>query len=310
MINDSDIDSSELKSNKQDIPTFLENQFEKLTDKIVENIELGIGKLKEGYQQPIIDSKVENPLKYTELWAKLSGDSPIKSFCVSRSLQLLNFSGLAQNIPQTIRPLVYDSKFELVENKSLPRPRESITTAMPLKALDNLYKDPIDILQPILGNKSAEYLPSSNSTKAKSLETLIKSFNNTATDLQNLTEESGSPFDPLDKKVDSEKIRLLRDKARLLFQKQFDHTRAVLKLLNKIFNINGSNITLNTTLASQGIRGLEVIAREARDLLSGYYAGCQTTYAEGVEVLKKSTNNKTMNNTKGGGRNFTRKRIM
>ena len=93
------------------LPSHLENQFEKLTDKIVENIELGIGKLKEGYQQPIIDSKVENPLKYTELWAKLSGDSPIKSFCVSRSLQLLNFSGLAQNIPQTITTNVNNTYF-------------------------------------------------------------------------------------------------------------------------------------------------------------------------------------------------------
>jgi len=308
--------SEEIKRNKQDIPTFLESKFEKLTDKIVENIELGIGKFKEGYQQPIVDSKVDNPLKYTELWSKLSSDSPVKSFCVARSLQLLNFSGLGQNIPDTIKPLVYDSKFELVENKSLPIPGKPITTAMPFKALDNLYKDPTDILQPVVGNKTADYLPSSNSTRATSLKDLIQSFDKNATSLDSLikaTEETGSLFIPLDKKADSDKIRVLRDKARLLFQKQFDHTRAVLRLLNKIFNINGANITLNTTLASQGIRGLEVIAREARDLLSGYYAGCQTTYAEGISELKrKPTNNKTMNNTKGGGRhsNFTRKRFI
>jgi hypothetical protein len=302
-------DSDELKSNKQDIPTFLENNLEKLTDKIIENMELGIGKLKEGYYQPTIDTKVDNPLKYTELWNKLSGDSPVKSFCVARALQLLNFSGLGQNIPESIKPLVYDSKFELIENKSLPSKGESITTAMPFKALDNLYKGPKDILQPVLGEKTSEYLPSSNSTRATSLESLIKSFGSTATSLENLLnikEETGSPFNPLNKRDDADKIRVLRDKAKLLFQKQFDHTRAVLKLLNKIFNINGPNITLNTTLASQGIKGLEVIAQEARDLLSAYYAGCQTTYAEGIEELKK----KPTNNTKVGGRNFTRKRVI
>ena len=31
--------------------------------------------------------------------------------------------------------------------------------------------------------------------------------------------------------------QILREKAKTLFQKQFDHTNAVLKLLKKIFNI-------------------------------------------------------------------------
>ena len=99
-------------------------------------------------------------------------------------------------------------------------------------------------------------------------------------------------------KEDIEKIRVLREKAKTLFQKQFDHTNAVLKLLKKIFNINVPNITLNVSLSSQGIRGLETIAQEARDLLSAYYAGCQTTYAEGVQELKNKPINthKTMKN--------------
>ena len=81
----------------------------------------------------------------------------------------------------------------------------------------------------------------SDTTRKDSLETLIKSFDKTATDLENLIntkEEDGKLFDPLNKKIDSEKIKDLREKAKILFQKQFDHTRAVLKLLNKMFNIN------------------------------------------------------------------------
>ena len=132
-----------------------------------------------------------------------------------------------------------------------------------------------------------------------SLKKLIESFGQTVNDLSAVLEESGSlNIATLNKKEDSEKISILREKAKTLFQKQFDHTKAVLKLLKKIFNINGANITLNTTLASQGIRGLESVAQEARDLLSEYYAGCQTTYAEGVKELRKpKPKNITMKNS-------------
>jgi hypothetical protein len=299
-LSDSDIDADELKSNRQDIPTFLQKKFDKLTNTVVQNIELGIGKLKEGYQQPTIDTKVDELLKYTELWSKLSSDSPVKSFCVARALQLLNLSGLSQNIPDSIKPLVYDTKFELIENKSLPKPSEPITSIISFKALDNLYKSPKTVIETVVGEgKGTDYLPD-DKTRETSLQNLIQSFGETAQSLSDVLEESGNLDTPiLDKKQDSEKIRILREKAKTLFQKQFDHTNAVLKLLKKIFNINGPKITLNTSLASQGIRGLESIAQEARDLLSAYYAGCQTTYAEGVNELKKrpTNTNKTMKNS-------------
>jgi len=296
-LSNSDVDPDELKSNRQDIPTFLQKKFDKLTNTIVQNIELGIGKLKEGYQQPTIDTKVDELLKYTELWSKLSSDSPVKSFCVARALQLLNLSGLSQNIPDSIKPLVYDTKFELIENKSLPKPSEPITSIISFKALDNLYKNPTGILGTIT-KEPTYYLPD-DKTRETSLQNLIQSFGETAQSLSDVLEESGNLDTPiLDKKQDSEKIRILREKAKTLFQKQFDHTNAVLKLLKKIFNINGPKITLNTSLASQGIRGLESIAQEARDLLSAYYAGCQTTYAEGVSELRKSKpKNITMKNS-------------
>ena len=299
-LSDSDIDADELKSNRQDIPTFLQKKFDKLTNTVVQNIELGIGKLKEGYQQPTIDTKVNELLKYTELWSKLSSDSPVKSFCVARALQLLNLSGLSQNIPDSIKPLVYDTKFELIDNKSLPKPLDPITSIISFKALDNLYKSPTGILGTIT-KEPTDYLPD-DKTRETSLRDLIQSFGQTANSLSAVLEEPeylNKPIlDILDKKQDSEKIRILREKAKTLFQKQFDHTNAVLKLLKKIFNINGSIITLNTSLASQGIRGLEIIAQEARDLLSAYYAGCQTTYAEGVgELRKPKPKNITMKNS-------------
>lgn len=296
-VSNSDVDPDELKSNRQDIPTFLQKKFDKLTNTVVQNIELGIGKLKEGYQQPTIDTKVDELLKYTELWSKLSSDSPVKSFCVARALQLLNLSGLSQNIPDSIKPLVYDTKFELIDNKSLPKPLDPITSIISFKALDNLYKSPTGILGTIT-KEPTDYLPD-DKTRETSLRDLIQSFGQTANSLSAVLEESGNLDTPiLDKKQDSEKIRILREKAKTLFQKQFDHTNAVLKLLKKIFNINGSIITLNTSLASQGIRGLETIAQEARDLLSAYYAGCQTTYAEGVsELTKPKPKNITMKNS-------------
>ena len=58
------------------------------------------------------------------------------------------------------------------------------------------------------------------------------------------------------------------------------------KLLNKLFTIDNS-ITLNNDILSKGIRGIEEVALEARDLLSDYYSNCQIKYNEGVKIIQK-----------------------
>ena len=77
----------------------------------------------------------------------------------------------------------------------------------------------------------------------------------------------------------------MRSQAKKLFQIQFNHTDAVLKLIKKVFNINAGIIEFNQTIAQKGLRGIEEIAQEARNLLTDYYSNCQKEYTVGVRIL-------------------------
>ena len=271
----------ELKRNKQTIPRFLDSQFNKLSDKIVESLQYGFAANREGYVRPVLNVKSSSPLKYTDMWETLQKTPPIKSFCVARALQLLNLSGLSQQVPQSVIPLIYKSKFEYIQNRSLPSPGEQIVDSAPFKALQQLYISPTDVPSLAIDGK---YLPE-DKTRDASLIQILAAFEQQNKTLETIMED--------DKKVefgeikDKTKISDLRSQAKKLFQIQFNHTDAVLKLIKKIFNINAGTIEFNQAIAKKGLRGIEEIAHEARDLLTEYYSNCQKEYAEGVSILKK-----------------------
>lgn len=272
----------ELVRNKQTIPRFLESQFKKLADEIIEAVTSAYVKQREGYVRPLANSQSKSQLQYSELWETLQKSPPIKSFCVARALQLLNLSGLSQTTPQSILPLVYKSKFDYIENKSLPAPGKKIVDAAPFKALQQLYVSPKDI--PSLG-LDKKYLPE-DSTKDASLLKILKAFERQNQVLSEIIEDNAEEY-PLIK--DKQKINILRSHAKQLFQIQFNHTAAVLKLINKLFNVNGPMIEFKQSIAQQGLRGIEIIAIEARDLLSDYYSKCQTEFAAGIDALREKT---------------------
>ena len=275
-----DDSDEELKRNKQTIPKFLESQMTKLADSIVESVKYGFAKQREGYVRPIVNVKSTSPLKYTELWETLQKTPPIKSFCVARALQLLNLSGLSQQVPKSILPLIYKSKFPYIENKSLPLPGQPIIESAPFKALSQLFISPKDVSSLKIDTK---YLPT-NSTRDASLLKILESFEQTNKTLETVLEDKRSELNEI---TDKTKINDLRYQAKQLFQTQFNHTDAVLKLIKKIFNINVGTIEFNQNIAQKGLRGIEEIAQEARDLLSDYYSKCQTEYAKGVNILIK-----------------------
>lgn len=271
----------ELKRNKQSIPRFLESQFNKLSDKIVESVTYGYSKMREGYVRPIANVKSTSSLKYTELWETLQKSPPIKSFCVARALQLLNLTGLSQQVPKAILPLIYKSKFEYIENKSLPMPGRPIVESAPFKALAQLYVSAKDI--PSLGI-DAKYLPE-DKTKDTSLLKLLTSFEQNNILIGQILEKDKDSNYQFGTVTDKAKISALRYQARQLFQIQFNHTNNVLKFIKKIFNIKGPVIEFNQSIAQKGLRGIEEIAQEARDLLTDYYSKCQSEFAIGVKVL-------------------------
>jgi len=288
--------------NKQTIPRFLEIQTMKLFEKAEQSLEYGITKGKQGYVRPLADTKVtNNVLKYTELWQRLSSDKPVKSFCVARALQLLNLSGLDRVTPASIKPMVFDTKFPLVLDKSLPSPGGRVFSTPSLKSLQTLYTE---IPENILKMSSSDI-----KTRQLKLDKLLTAFNSLGKNFEEVFE--------IDKTLSQteytnrQQILGLRKVAIKLFQTQFQHSKKVENLLKKIFKIDNS-ITLNSSILDKGIRGIEEIAVEARDILTDYYSNCQNDYMAGVTLLQNPTappinrsNNKNPTNSNNNNNNNT-----
>jgi hypothetical protein len=303
---------------KSTMPQYIYKQMNKIRTQVMTLIKTTIEKTKRGYFKPIDNSDSLDPkLKTGELWRMLIEDPPIKSFCTSRALELLNVSGLKDSIDdKKIIPLVYNTKFDLINNHSLPTPGKPITTAYGIKALSMLYDDVSNIYlrstqKPIWSSDS--YWGSSTNikkdTKSESIGKIIASFQiptdssvgavvgavvdpvaavDPETDLNSILEPSGNIIQPFDKKGNEEKVRKLRNQAILLFQKQFDHTNKVNALLKEIFIID-NNITLRPSILAEGILGIEKIAVKARDILTDYYSTCQTHFNDGVAILQNKS---------------------
>ena len=255
----------ELLYKQQTIPRYLENQMEKLYEKAEESIKYGYSQTKEGYARPLSDPETR------QIWQSLIQKPPIKAFCSARALQLLNVSGLSQAVPKEIHPLIYSTQFPLVKNRSLPPPGAPITESLSIKSLAKLYNTP-------------DFVKVNNSKKDISLQNLIKAFDSTSTSklLSEIKEESGKPYPSI---INPTQISFLRTQAAKLFNKQFEHTKKVSNLINKIFIIK-NNIELNPNILSKGVKGIEEIAIEARDLLTDYYSTCQIEYKKGVDAIK------------------------
>lgn len=298
----------------QKIPQFLELRFKNFVKEFLKELGEGFVKSKRGYQAPPKEG-MANELKFTRLWRAVAADPPIKAFCTARALQLLDRSGLyssltpdslqfisSTKLPEVVYPHVSNSKFPLIQNKSLPGPGQPITTAEGFAALSTLYKTPSDQFVKPQANTGFFGLFASDPEqdrrkKQDSLEKLIRSFTTDENKLGNAISELSQITDirptnvssfQTTKPEDRAKLRALRIQAIKLFQIQFNHTRKVNQLLNKIFKMEG-RIELRPEILSKGVNGIEAIAQEARDLLTEYYAGCQTEYVTGVNILTGKT---------------------
>ena len=233
----------------------------------------------------------DSRVKYMDLWKALQMKPPVKAFCTARALQLLNSSGLNETVPKEIYSLIFNLKFPLIINKSLPTPGEKIVDALPFKVLQHLYNFPEELKK---GDKEGDKginLPANyDQLKKLSIGKLLLSFgvegeNKT---IQDIIEMEGKKISSNGVEKDPLKIRQLRSQAILLFKEQFRHTAAVNKLINKIFIIKNS-ITLNPVILAEGVLGIEKIAIEARDMLVDYYSKCQTEYNIGVKILTRES---------------------
>jgi hypothetical protein len=98
---------------------------------------------------------------------------------------------------------------------------------------------------------------------------------------------------------DPKAIQKIMGTVQQLFNKQLNHTKQVLNFFKqKLFMIRktrdpgsglvGDYVEIHPKLLQGGIQYLSVVSKEARELLVGYYSGCEELYQKGVQDVLTS----------------------
>lgn len=222
--------------------------------------------------------------------------TPPKAHCIARALQLVGESGLQSQFPAEIYSSLCNTKFQ-VETKSLPPGGERITKEDGIYALAQLFYDTLKEATPQISDATqAQY---------KAFVEKLKFVFEETKETKALTNRSRNPLDTVINKIPSgicdkdttgrllkvknrELIRELRDTTRKMITYQINHTANAVKILRKLFLLpvdSGKSLQIHPRVLKFGMKEVNAIAQEARNLLVDYYSQCEILYRSGAEVL-------------------------
>lgn len=219
------------------------------------------------------------------------------SFCVARALQLLDAKSLYEPKPMEATSGVCMAKFDSLPT-SVPESGKAISSVPGMRALDQLYYvNPHIIRDETVFDKAepeyADFLqkfaglfgrPSAGAKLASLDSIMAKDPNCPATAVKHYLRIQ-----------DPRGIQNVLGIVKQMFGRQLAHTKAVLNFYKtKLFifkkikdPITGGQrtwIDIHPKLLQGGIMELEVLSKEARQLLVGYYSGCEELYQRGVQA--------------------------
>lgn len=219
------------------------------------------------------------------------------SFCVARALQLLDAKSLYEPKPMEATSGICMAKFDSLPT-SVPEAGKAISSVPGMRALDQLYYiNPHIIKDETVFDKAepeyAEFLQKfaglfgrpSAGAKLVSLDSVMaKDPNCPATAVKHYLRIQ-----------DPRGIQNVLGVVKQMFGRQLSHTKAVLNFFKtKLFifrkmkdPITGGQrtwIDIHPKLLQGGIMELEILSKEARQMLVGYYSGCEELYQRGVQV--------------------------
>ena len=222
--------------------------------------------------------------------------TPPKAHCIARALQLVGESGLQSQFPAEIYSSLCSTKFQ-VEAKSLPPGGERITKEDGIYALAQLFYDTLKEATPQISEATqAQY---------KAFVEKLKFVFEETKDSKALTDKTRNPLDTVINKIPSgicdkdttgrilkiknrELIRELRDTTRKMISYQINHTANAVKILRKLFLLpidSGKSLQIHPRVLKYGMKEVNAIAQEARNLLVDYYSQCEILYRSGAESL-------------------------
>ena len=243
---------------------------------------------------PSDDAGVVQGLSYSGIFKYLK-EKP-KAYCVARAIQLLSptlVDSMRKDTPLSSGVCFYSAMPGIPD--SVPNYGQVITKHSPgLRALNQLF---FDMIQGNVPKISEEVKP-----KHKQFVELMQVIfappppNKEAPDqLDKVISKAFSQCETTefkDKEIimkNADAIRKVRTHIASLLSFQLKHTAAVMQFLPKIFIFDkaGTIQGLQPALMKEGIPRVNILANEARNMLSEYYKFCEGTYRLGaLEVLK------------------------
>ncbi len=285
-----------LSDSNQTIPSFLQEKFDELLKKIkTEGLTRGgIQYTRAGLPKPYDSDRIDPRFKIKDLWTALAKDPPVKAHCIARAVQLLSVAGIKGAMGEGVYTSACRTRFAYVKDKSLPETGQPIIKSHGIKSLALLF---IDKLLPDGTPKVAD---------APEVEEMIRKFKRFFERLPD--EPSGDPAGGIDAIVDKsmefcvghwdEKIYMpgsvageLRAKASSLIQRQMRHVDAAMRILFRLFDqkkAQEGSMALGPEVLRGGMEALDKLATDARNLLIAYYADCEKTYTEGLQILNSN----------------------
>lgn len=280
----------------QTIPAFLQEKFDELLKKIkTEGLTRGgIQYTRAGLPKPYDSDRINPAFKIKDLWTALAKDPPVKAHCIARAVQLLSVAGIKGAMGEGVYTSACRTRFAYVKDKSLPETGQPIIKSHGIKSLALLF---IDKLLPDGTPKVAD---------APEVGDMIRKFKRFFERLPD--EPSGDPAGGIDAIVDKsmefcvghwdEKIYMpgsvageLRAKASSLIQRQMRHVDAAMRILFRLFDqkkAQEGSMALGPEVLRGGMEALDKLATDARNLLIAYYADCEKTYTEGLQILNSN----------------------
>lgn len=254
------------------------------------------------YSRPgALDVAVSKPLQneyIINVLKQLAGNKTV-SFCVARALQLLDANTLYQ--PRTPQALsgVCKGTFEAV-GSSAPQAKASLDKVPGLKAVDQLF-----YTQPTLDTRNEFVVKVGDLEQyAAFLKDMADTFGRGVTPAVTgidkiLVKDPNCPATAVNKYLqiqDPKAIQKVLGIIGQMFGRQKAHTEAAIKFLTtRLFKIqvkkdprtgiSGRMIDINPAILQKGVEELNVISREARNLLINYYKGCEDLYQLGAKEI-------------------------
>lgn len=277
-------------SNGNTIGGFLDRTFKKMLSDNDEYITRdGIIQTREGLPEPLDSDSMPESMRIKGIWKALAKKPAVTAHCKARALQLLNIAAI-KGVDKDAYSSMCLTKFPYAKDGSVPPAGQPITEEYGIKALAMLFVDMMDKGSPKITSteeytqfrlKFKDYFERADITDDTKPP---GSFNEITEKLMPGICESHTS----DRVLVGDAVSMLRQKARKLFNRQGIHVKNSMRLLFKLFDetsIRRGEFNLSQYVENEGMKAIDRIAEEARNMLVDYYGDCEETYKEGLYVM-------------------------